>query len=498
MTATENLSPFEEYKGYAKDIGLVAGAQIAVALLHFARLPILTKWLGASLYGTWSLIWVTVVLITPLATLGLGMAMVRFLAAEKDKAKIRERFISVLTTSLVAGAVISLILVLCSNLFATSIMGDADSSYLFRLGSIMIITQALSQISIAFFRSFRQMKWYSALTVIKAAVQLGLISGLVLLGWEVKGVILAVIASDILGIVIALSIALRQTGLQLPRFTEIKGYLKYGLPLVPTGAMLWIMASSDRYMIGYFMQSEDVGIYTAAYTLTHVMSLFLSPLRTVLLPTVSKSYDDGDIAKTKTYFKYSLKYLLMLTIPATFGLSVLASPLLRILTTAEFTSGSLVIPFVAFGLLIFEFYQICLNVFYLVKKTYWVLRLLILSAALNIGLNLLLIPHLGIVGAAVATLIAYAVLAIFTVVIAFRHFKFDLGFVFIMKSVLASAVMAGAIWLYKPWGITEVVIAILLGIIVYFAIILVLKGFSKNELSMIKELFLGFRKRNRN
>jgi O-antigen/teichoic acid export membrane protein len=489
MTATENLSPTEEYKGYAKDIGLVAGAQIAVALLHFARLPILTKWLGASAFGTWSLIWVTVVLITPLATLGLGMAMVRFLAAERDKAKIRERFMSVLVTSLAAGAVISLILVLFSNLFATSIMGDADSAGLFRLGSLMIITQALGQITVAFFRTFRQMKWYSALMVIKAAVQLGLILGLLLLGWEVNGVILAVIASDVLGIVIALSVALRQTGLQLPRFTELKGYLQYGLPLVPTSAMLWIMNSSDRYMIGYFMQSEDVGIYTAAYTLTFVTSLFLSPLQAVLLPTVSKSYDDGDIAKTRTYFKYSLKYLLMLTIPATFGISVLATPLLRIFTTSEFASGNLVIPFVAFGILIFEFYHICVYVFYLVKKTYWVLRLLIISAALNIGLNLLLIPTMGIVGAAVATLIAYIVLGILTVVIAFRYFKFDLGFVFIIKSVVASAVMALGIWLFKPLGVVEVIIAILLGIIVYFAILLVLKGFTKNELSMVKELF---------
>jgi O-antigen/teichoic acid export membrane protein len=488
MAATESLSPSEEYKGYARDIGLVAGAQIAVALLHFARLPILTKWLGASDYGTWSLIWVTVVLITPLATLGLNMAMVRFLAAERDKAKVRERFMSVLVTSVAAGAVISLILVLLSNIFATSIIGDADSSYLFRLGSLMVITQALSQLSVAFFRTFRQMKWYSVLTVIKAAVQLGLISFLLFLGWEIKGVILAVIVSDILCIVIALSIAFRQTGLQLPRFTGMKGYLKYGLPLVPTSAMLWIMASSDRYMIGYFMKSEDVGIYTAAYTLTHVMSLFLSPLRTVLLPTISKSYDDGDTAKTRTYLKYSLKYLLMLTIPTTFGISVLATPLLRILTTSEFVSGDLVIPFVAFGLLIFEFYQICVYVFYLVKKTHWVLRLLIISAALNIGLNLLLIPMMGIVGAAVATLIAYVVLAIVTVAIAFRYFKFDLGFVFIIKSALASAVMALGIWLFKPMGIVEVIIAILLGIIVYFAIILVLKGFSKKELSMIKEL----------
>ena len=64
------MSITEDYKGYAKDIGVVAVAQVAVALLQFIRLPILTKCLGASLYGTWSLIWVTVVLATPLAVLG--------------------------------------------------------------------------------------------------------------------------------------------------------------------------------------------------------------------------------------------------------------------------------------------------------------------------------------------------------------------------------------------------------------------------------------------
>ena len=485
------VSTIEEYIGYAKDIGFVAAAQIAVSLLLFVRLPILTKWLGASLYGTWSLIWVTIVLITPLATLGLGMAMIRFLAAERDVDRIRERFLSVVFTVFLAGVVVSLILILCSDLFASSILGDINSSHLIRLASFMILTQALSQMSIAFFRTFRQMKWYSALLVTKAAAQVGLMVYLLLLGWDLRGVIVAVLASDILCIAIAFSVALRQIGFRFPRFTEMNDYLKYGLPLVPTSAMLWIMSSSDRYIIGYFMQAKDVGIYAAAYSLAHINSLFLGPLQTILLPTVSKSYDNGDMAKTRTYLKYSLKYLVMLSIPAAFGLSVLALPLLRILTTMEFTSGSMVVPFIVLGLVIFEFHRICLYIFYLVKKTYWVARLLIISAALNIGLNLLLIPHLGILGAAVATLIAYAVLGILTVVVSFRYFKFDLGFSFIMKSIMASAIMALAVWLLNPVSIIWVIISILLGVVIYSAMILALRGFNKKELSLVKDLLSG-------
>jgi len=489
MVATEDLFSIEEYKGYARDIGLVTGAHIAVSLLHFIRLPILTKWLGASLYGTWSLIWVTIVLITPVAMLGLGTAFIRFLAVERDVSRIREGFLSMVFTILAAGAFFSIVLILCSDLIASSVLGDINnSSHLVRLASFMILTQAISEMSIAFFRTFRQLKLYSTLMAMKAVVQVGLMVCFLLLGGEIRGVIFAVLASDILCIAIAFSVALRQMGFQLPKFTELKDYLKYGLPLVPSAAILWIIQSSDRYMIGYFMQAEDVGIYTSAYTLTYIISLFLRPIQVVLLPTISKSYDDGDMSKTKTYLKFSLKYLMMLSIPAAFGLSILASPLLRLLTTSEFVSGNVVIPLIACGILFYGYYQVCMHILYLVKKTYWLVRLLGISAALNIALNLLLIPKLGIVGAAVATLIAFASLGILTIVISFRHFKFDLGYFFIIKSILASAVMSTAIWLFKPSGVTEVIIAILLGIIIYFAMILVLKGFNKRELYLLKDL----------
>ena len=126
------------------------------------------------------------------------------------------------------------------------------------------------------------------------------------------------------------------------------------------------------------------------------------------------------------------------------------------------------------------------------KKTYWVVRLLAISAILNIGLNLLLIPYLGILGAAVANLIAYLVLGILALLVSFRYLKFDIGLSFIAKSILASAIMALAVWWLNPLGITWVIISIFLGAIIYFTIIITLKGFSKNELNLLKDLVSMF------
>ena len=179
---------------------------------------------------------------------------------------------------------------------------------------------------------------------------------------------------------------------------------------------------------------------------------------------------------------------MMMLIPAAFGLSVLAAPLIRIVSTTEFSGGSVVIPYIAFGWVIFSFYQVCLYILHLTKKTYWILRLISISAALNIALNIVLIPQMGILGAAVATLVAYAILGLLTIFIAFRYFKFDLGLLFIMKSIVASGIMTVIIWLVLPRELILVILTILLGVVIYIAVMLLLKAISKKELMFFKEL----------
>jgi O-antigen/teichoic acid export membrane protein len=312
------------------------------------------------------------------------------------------------------------------------------------------------------------------------------------LHWEIEGLIIAVAGSDVLCIAIALSITLKQIGFEFPRFTHLKQYLAYGLPLIPNGVILWLMLFSNRYIIGYFLGPADVGIYTAAYTLVSVISLFMGPLQTVLFPTISKSYEDCEFDRTRNYMKYSMKYLMLFSIPAVFGISALASPLLLIFTTPQFVAGSVVVPFIAAGIIFYNYYQACIYIVYVVKKTYLEVILLSTTAILNIGLNLLLVPRMGILGAALATLIAYMILGILTVIVAFKYFKFDLNLPFIFKSIFASAVMALAIWLLSPSGFISIAASILLGIVIYFVIIFILKGFSKNELVMVKDLVSGF------
>ena len=202
----------------------------------------------------------------------------------------------------------------------------------------------------------------------------------------------------------------------------------------------------------------------------------------ILFPTVTKSYTENNLEETRNYLKYSFKYFMMVAIPSAFGLSILAKPMLQILTTPEFISGNIIIPFVALGAILYSIFQISINLIYLVNQTKLIVKLLSVSAALNIVLNLVLIPRIGIMGASIATLIAYGVLGISTLIITRRYFKFDLSSPFVLKSLFSSVIMAFSIRLITPEAITLTLISIVGGALIYFAMLILLKGLSKEEI----------------
>jgi O-antigen/teichoic acid export membrane protein len=481
----------QEYGTFGRQVGYVIAANIAILLLGLVQIPILTKGLGTSLYGVWSLINVTVSLIVPFAMVSFSVSIVRFLAAEKDEGRIREDFLSACSIVFISGIVFSVLLFFLSDFLAASIFKDVNSSSYIKLASVLILLNSLQALPLAFFRMRRRIGLYTILSLSYQAFQVGLIVLFILLGYKLTGVIIAVIISGILFDLIALLITFRQTGLQVPRFSHMKSYLRWGVPLTPNSALLWIINISDRYMVSYFLGVAAAGIYNAAYSIGYYASFALMPLGTVLYPSISKYYDGGNLGQTRNYLSYSVKYLMMVAIPSAFGLSILAKPLLQILATAEFVAGIVVVPWVAFGAVLFCFYQVCVYIIHLVGKTRITVRLLGTAAVLNIGLNLLLIPRMGIVGAAVATLVAYGVLGMLTLLVTRRYLKFDLSLPFIAKSIFSSGIMALCIWLINPQSLRAVLLSIVLGTVIYFAVLWAIKGLSKVEITFFTNFIKG-------
>lgn len=477
------------YQKFARDVGFISTVQILTSLSGFFLLPIITKTLGTYDYGLWAQINITVSLISSLALMGLSMSFVRFLSSETEKNKIREAVYSIFFFVTVSGILASCMLYMFAEPLATFGFNDPEATYFVQAGSLLILVNVLESISLFYFRIFRQIDKFSYFTFFETFGKLILILVFLKLGYGLLGVIVATLMAQGLIFLTTFFIIVSQIGFVIPRFTYIREYLQFSLPLTPNVLIRWVTESSDRYMVTYFLGLGSVGVYSAAYSIGNLIQLFVNPLQTILFPELSKLFDNNKMNEVSIYMSHSLRYFLIIAIPAVFGLSALAKPLIAVLTTPDFISGWFVIPIIAFAGLMAGIFQIFVNTMFLIKETKPATYINIIAAVTNVLLNLILIPipSIGILGAAFSTLVSFSLMAAFCVHVSLKHFKLDFYYLDIAKSILSSTAMYFFVTSFTISGILELFEAIGAGLIVYLVVMLIIGGFTDHEISLIKK-----------
>jgi O-antigen/teichoic acid export membrane protein len=479
-----------KYTLIARRIGLAAIVTPLVTLSNLILLPILTKNLAIAEYGAWALILVTIGLLPLLATLGLPPAMTRFLAAATDKCDIREAFYSMGFIVLAVSLIVSALFLLFAPQIAASLFGNNLTIALLLVPNIFIacLTVYVTQ----YFVTFQQIKRYSVLSLFNAYLNTALIAYFVLLGHGLQGAVIALLIQQLVVFVVMMYLIVAQIGFAIPKFGHVRQHLAFGLPLVPGNLSAWVVNSSDRYLIALFLGAAAVGYYSPGYTLGTTLSMVSAPLVLLLPPVLTKHFDENNIADVRTILTYSLKYYTGMALPCVFALSVLSKPLLLVLTTQQIAAnGYFVTPFVAAGTVLLGAYSVLVQIVALKKKTAFIGTVWILCAALNFGANLVLIPYLGLVGAALTTFLAFLLAFVLTTRYSLRQFKFDVNGGFIVKSVCGSSIMAIFLLLWNPSGPLSIVVSIVLAAVIYLIILLALRGFTIHEIKLIYGIYKG-------
>jgi O-antigen/teichoic acid export membrane protein len=196
-----------------------------------------------------------------------------------------------------------------------------------------------------------------------------------------------------------------QLGLQFDRrlFREMN---RFGLPLVPSQLALWALAFSDRFFIAKFKGQTEVGHYSVGVRIASAALLLLAAFR-LAWPAFAYSIEDEDEAK-RTY-GFVLTYLLFVFSWLALTLGLLAPWLVRLLTgRAEFHEGSRVVPLTAFALTALGGYIVVSIGIGRARKTQFNWVVTGIAAAIDIALNLALVPSFGMIGAAISGAVAYS------------------------------------------------------------------------------------------
>lgn len=478
-----------EYKLFIRRVGLVGAASIIVSLCGLILLPILTKNLSIEEYGIWVQIGVTISFLVPLSTLVLYTSGHRFLSGEKDKKLVSKGFSSIFAVVFLTSFIISILIFVFSKPLSIAIFGGTEVEYFVRLIAPLILLGAMNLVYMQYFLTFQQVKKYSALSILEPVLQILLISYFLLAGFGLFGAIVSLLIVRGFMLILGFLLIILQIGVSVPSYASIKNYLIFSIPLVPPILCYWTYNLSDRYVVGYFLGMASVGVYSVSYKIGSMITLFYSSLSITLLPTLSKLYEENKMQEIKTHLKYLSKLYFMLAIPAAFGLTVLSKALLITLTTSEFISGFIIIPIIALATIIYNVGSLNSHVLLLYKRTKMFAIIAMLSALINIVLNIILVPSIGISGAAIATLITFAFYLTAHTMLSFKELAYEIDFKFISKCIIASITMAFVIWELNPYGAVNILISIGIGTGVYFGVLVLLRGFTKEEYGFFRELF---------
>ncbi|MCK9150777.1 flippase [Methanobacterium alcaliphilum] len=475
------------FKKFLKDIGISGVAHISNTGKNIILLPVLTKTLGAEPYGIWAQMLVTVTILMPLALLQLEYSMTRFLSAEKNQKKLRKGVYSIIIAMMISAVAFSLFIFIFANPIASSLFGGIKNTIFVQITALILFLTTLDQIIFRYFISFDQIKKYSMLLLSQNIFEIIIVSFTVLNGYGLLGAFLSLVLIRLGIFLIGVPIIKSQVSITTPSFSLLKHYIKFSLPLIPFNLSMMIMSSGDRYIIGYYLDPSAVGIYSASYILGSVLSFLYAPISTVFFPTITRLFENKDDAMQK-YLTFTFKLFLMIGLPALFGIAVLSKQLLSILTTSIFVGSFIIVSIIAIGDLFFNLSNMFSNILMLFKKNNLIAFSYIISAIINITLNIYLVSLIGIIGAALSSVITYIILFSIISFFSFREIKFEWDPLFIVKCIISSSIMALVIYYLGLSGLMGILFSILLGIGIYFGFLILLKGISKNEYYLIKNI----------
>ena len=266
-------------------------------------------------------------------------------------------------------------------------------------------------------------------------------------GYGVAGLVGGFVA----GLLIATIIELRFFDLRFTRFEwrHVKSLsaFSFWLFLTSTGVLLYTYA--DSIMIGYFLTNADVGVYRVVFQFTTVAVIATNALRATLWPKVSRWSKIGEMKNIEESLSRAFSYSLILAVPVFTGGILLGDRLLYFFYGAEFAKGYPVLIILLFTQIInvFQFFfTMYLGALDRQKESF---KVTAVAVTANIVLNLLLIPLIGIMGAAIATIVTMGLNAILAQRVLSQNITIRFEYNGILNILKAAGVMALFVGSYR-------------------------------------------------
>jgi len=387
---------------------------VLVFVASLVSFPIMTRVLAVADYGTFSLIIGTLTICFAIAKMGIQNGIIR-LYSEYDirgEESRREFFSTYLFGMLALGAAVWLAFVAAIPLLGRKVLHIQDLRVLY-IASFLIPAHCFFSLVGNFFWARQDTTRFNFSCVFEAYVPLVLgIAGLLaskgsLVWFFLGGVAGRVLYAFVFGHLLRKMCKLSFRAVSRDLFD--KSFV-YGFPLMLFELEGNVLAYGDQFLVNHYLSAREVGIYVVGYNLAmYLANIVVIPSNNAIQSRYMELWAKSGRGETEKFLSASLTGLIGVLTFIGFTASGIFRDIILLFASAKYLESVSVAPIVLSSLLIYSTYPIYGAGIFLAKKTRMLLYCILLALVVNVALNLLLIPRLGILGAALATLGAYLV-----------------------------------------------------------------------------------------
>ncbi len=410
-----------------KDIGTYSFAQQLLNLKGVVLLPIITRAIGVEAYGYYSLATIASGFLMWFLMLGIPAGLIRFLAGESDSRVIGEDFSLGLLVAATTSACCIVAALGFSSLASELFFQTSGMNRLAILVVIFTAMEALRSVSFTYLRLHNEIRTYTFLEVFRNLGTLLCVAVALQRGHNVEAIFIVQAAFSFMTMLIVPAFCFKGR-FCMPSVKRAKTYLSFCIPLMIPGIMVWVMTRCDRYIINFYAGAKAVGIYSANFNIPILIQSALNSIAFVYDPILNGLWNNNKMEELRLKIRSYANLFLFFALPMLVGMTVLSRPVMRLLSTEEIAGSSLkIVPFVGLAYVVYLFYGFGMNITLYQKRSVLAGSFTIIGAIVGIGGNVLLVPHLGLMGASLSMLVSYIIMSVVAVGTARKHLaiRFD-------------------------------------------------------------------------
>ena len=465
----------------AKNTVALLVAQFVTAISGLVLSIFIARNLGDAIFGKYSFALAFVAIFAVFSDLGYNTLIIREVA--RDRSKASKYLNNVLCMRVILSLVIFALIVMTVNLMSYT----ADTKNVVYLFGIYTLLTSISDVFKVTFRAFEKMEYETIIIISVNIIRLSLVLFVLFLGYGLIGLAHIFVLSGALDVLLSILVCRKE--FVRPRiefdFKFWTSTIMMAIPFSIVTLFSLIYIRIDTLMLSMMKGDEVVGWYNAAYGLILAFKPIPQLFMNALFPLMS-SYFKSSKESLYEIYEVSLKYLFILGLPLTAGITLLADKFIYLFYGQQFENSIVALQILALDILIFFLFQPLVFIALAINKERQRAVLAGAGALLNVILNLYLIPNYSYVGAAIATIITETTLiALYFAIISESFYRIEICKLFI-KPLIATLVMS--IFIYYAINRFGLILTICLAVGLYFLVLVITKCITNREIQIFEKV----------